>query len=482
MIKNYKITGLFGFRTVDISFEDEIKILIGENGLGKTTVLNSLYYLLNGMYHKLVKIEFDTLELVFSNNEKIVFTKIELESYLNYKENINNRRFPSSIIRELEQLDLLELKSSCSDILDADLIEQIKKFIIKNKIRKFAPIEIMVREIYRYLNELQSFEVFDKLEQIKKDLNFSILYLPTYRRVEEDLKNLGNFRERISNRNDGKFFYKELEEDLDVNNDTLIHFGMEDVKQKIVTIEQEIEKSTLTGFSKLTGEMLSLFLNGFRQIKDTEIEELDENTIKIILHRVGNNIPQTDKNKILNLLENKSKLKEKKDLVSFIFKLIDIYNEHKHLDDRVKSFRDVCNKYLVDKQFRYDESSVDLDIYRNNTQERVELNKLSSGEKQIISIFSKIYLEKTNNLIVLFDEPELSLSLEWQQQLLPDIMESKKCKFLLAVTHSPFIFQNNLELFAIGINIYMDDNFLVDTQQATMQKNGTYMDDNNGYW
>ncbi|MBV5279444.1 MAG: ATP-binding protein [Campylobacteraceae bacterium] len=136
---------------------------------------------------------------------------------------------------------------------------------------------------------------------------------------------------------------------------------------------------------------------------------------------------------------------------------MDIYNEHKHLDDKIKKFRDVCNEYLVDKQFIYDESSVDLDIYRNGTDEKVEINKLSSGEKQIISIFSKIYLEKTENLIVLFDEPELSLSLPWQKRLLPDIMNSEKCKFLLAVTHSPFIFQNELEAYAVGINMYMDN-------------------------
>ena len=50
MIKKFKITGLFGFRNVDINFENNVKILIGENGFGKTTVLNSLYYLLNKKY------------------------------------------------------------------------------------------------------------------------------------------------------------------------------------------------------------------------------------------------------------------------------------------------------------------------------------------------------------------------------------------------------------------------------------------------
>ena len=453
MIKKFKITGLFGFRNVDINFENNVKILIGENGFGKTTVLNSLYYLLNKKYTKLSNIEFETMELNFQNEEKIQFTKFELESYINYIEsNNNNRRMPLSVLKHLETLDLSEFINN-DDIHEEKIID----FIKNSEIRHFAPMQIMVREISKYIKDYPSFDVFDRLEKIRNTLNFSILYLPTYRRVEEDLKNLGSFKERIIHRNDGRSYYRELEEDLEVTDDTLIHFGMEDVRKKIITVEQEIEKSTITGFSKLTGQMLSLFLNGFRKIQDSEIEELDENTIKIILHRVGDNIPQKDKDGILKLLKDKAKLKEEKDLVSFIFKLIDIYNEHKHLDDKIKNFRDVCNEYLVDKQFRYDESSVDLDIYRNGTDEKVEINKLSSGEKQIISIFSKIYLEKTENLIVLFDEPELSLSLPWQKRLLPDIMNSEKCKFLLAVTHSPFIFQNKLESHAVGINMYMDD-------------------------
>jgi len=84
------------------------------------------------------------------------------------------------------------------------------------------------------------------------------------------------------------------------------------------------------------------------------------------------------------------------------------------------------------------------------------LKKLSSGEKQIISIFSRIYLsDDDQRFIVLFDEPELSLSITWQQKLLPHIMDSKKCDFLLAVTHSPFISDNVLDSFTIGLNEFI---------------------------
>lgn len=43
----------------------------------------------------------------------------------------------------------------------------------------------------------------------------------------------------------------------------------------------------------------------------------------------------------------------------------------------------------------------------------------------------------------------------WQKQLLPDIINSKKCDFLLAVTHSPFIFDNELDKYAVGLNEYV---------------------------
>lgn len=40
LITRFQITGLFGYRDVDLNFANPYKILIGENGLGKTTVLN----------------------------------------------------------------------------------------------------------------------------------------------------------------------------------------------------------------------------------------------------------------------------------------------------------------------------------------------------------------------------------------------------------------------------------------------------------
>ena len=121
----------------------------------------------------------------------------------------------------------------------------------------------------------------------------------------------------------------------------------------------------------------------------------------------------------------------------------------------IKIFRDVCNKYLVNKEIFYDESNISIYIKSKITEEKIDLKNLSSGEKQIISIFSRIYLSsEEKRFLVLFDEPELSLSMLWQKELLPDIVNSNKCNFLLAVTHSPFIFDNELDRYAVGLNEY----------------------------
>lgn len=85
----------------------------------------------------------------------------------------------------------------------------------------------------------------------------------------------------------------------------------------------------------------------------------------------------------------------------------------------------------------------------------MELSNLSSGEKQIVSIFSLLYLTNEKNYMVLIDEPELSLSVKWQRFFLEDIKNSISCKGLIAVTHSPFIFDNSLDRFAHGIGEFV---------------------------
>lgn len=120
-----------------------------------------------------------------------------------------------------------------------------------------------------------------------------------------------------------------------------------------------------------------------------------------------------------------------------------------YLIDFVKT----CNSYLVKKYFEYDDSLRAINLYDEH-EHTVDLSNLSSGEKQIVSIFSKIYLSNHENFVILFDEPELSLSIEWQEKLLVDILNTGKCDLMFVVTHSPFVFNNSLKVYARSIDSF----------------------------
>ena len=183
---------------------------------------------------------------------------------------------------------------------------------------------------------------------------------------------------------------------------------------------------------------------------------VDRDKLSIALDRIGEKINAEDKLKIKEMVLNKQiYFEENKYLLNLIKNLIDSYEKQSYYDERVKKFKDVCNGYLTGKKYRYDESNLTLAIYKDNQDQPINVQSLSSGEKQVISIFSKLYLEENKDCIILFDEPELSLSIKWQATFLPDIMKSQKCKMLIAVTHSPFIFDNEYDNLAKYMGEYL---------------------------
>lgn len=123
--------------------------------------------------------------------------------------------------------------------------------------------------------------------------------------------------------------------------------------------------------------------------------------------------------------------------------------------NELMNFINVCNKYLEETKLQLSAFKL-LEAINKNNNEEVDIENLSSGEKQILGIFSIFYLSNNKDMMLLIDEPELSLSIKWQKKLLPDIVASGNCSFLFAITHSPFIFKNDLATYAEGINLYIN--------------------------
>lgn len=92
----------------------------------------------------------------------------------------------------------------------------------------------------------------------------------------------------------------------------------------------------------------------------------------------------------------------------------------------------------TEKQIKFTEDKNIFIQSRNNN--RLKINQLSAGEKQLLIIFFTIFLQEQKPYIVLLDEPEISLHLSWQEKLIDTILAiNPNCQLLIA-THSPSIF------------------------------------------
>ncbi len=446
-IKSFSVYGLFGTDDVHIPFNDDVKILIGENGLGKTHILNIFYFTLTKNFYRLQEFSFERLVLEFNDLNVVELSKEMISMFYNdiFKNSIIDEFIKENGFAQFEKLrnkfysSRKNGRSKFEEELEFN--PRFRNYKFRRVIRALEDLE-MDKDFYRTNLFTQEFE-----NKITTSLESNdIMYFPTYRRVEEDLHNLGYDEDEILS-----------------HENNLIQFGMDDVQNRFNEIESTIDKSIKDGFSNFSTELVNQFFKdeGAEHSQDKDfLENIDENDIEILLSRIGDKISDIKKDSIKEIVLNKGTTQSKDPSLNLLLrKLIENYSSQKELDNSVKSFRDICNKYLVNKKVFYDESAIKIYIKsdRNILEPEIKLNMLSSGEKQIISMFAKIYLShKDKRFIVLFDEPELSLSMTWQKQLLPDILNSKKCDFLLAVTHSPFIFdENGLEDFAIGLNEYI---------------------------
>ena len=72
----------------------------------------------------------------------------------------------------------------------------------------------------------------------------------------------------------------------------------------------------------------------------------------------------------------------------------------------------------------------------------LDMKLLSSGEKQLLIILMTVLLQDGDFTVLLMDEPEVSLHIEWQQELIETIRRLNPNVQIILTTHSPAIIMN----------------------------------------
>lgn len=151
-------------------------------------------------------------------------------------------------------------------------------------------------------------------------------------------------------------------------------------------------------------------------------------------------LESVDKNLILNSDKMSKELKQF--LVNQKYKdLNDIANGNPQNANRIEKYKKIYNEFLNDKKFvGIDNNTFEPIFELNDTQENITVEELSSGEKQIFyKGGSLVQYGEEKEIIVLIDEPEISMHPEWQQKILVFYRDiNPKAQYIFA-THSPHI-------------------------------------------
>lgn len=300
--------------------------------------------------------------------------------------------------------------------------------------------------------------ISDLLLALKDAGSQRVIYLPTFRRIEQDLKSIFPSLEDEELRKLTSGGSKSLDS-RNRGHVELVQFGMHDVEAKIAEELETIRERTRSQLTNLTASYLKDIIRNRADAIQTQtnlLRLLNDDLVTSVLNRVDENtLSQEDKREItlaIGRIRDGGAVFEARDkyLAYFFSRVLEIYIDLAVGEKNIRGLVATCNRYLERKYLQYNEVEFTVDIM-DTDDSILSWKVLSSGEKQVASLFTHLYLSRDAEQIVIIDEPELSLSVQWQKSLLPDILESETCKLLIAVTHSPFIYANNLDPYAVDL-------------------------------
>lgn len=411
IVKRVVIEKLYDNYDYDITFDKNgVTLITGPNGYGKTTLLN------------IIK---NALGLNFWYFYELLFTSITI--YFDVKESAK-----------------LVIKRSISK-KDNPMADEVDDYKIS---------------IAFYLNnnrkalERYSYDSYDYR-------HYREFYSPTYLRhgsifIEDDMPDMSmRFRDRSEYeirknfRNYGMF----------VNDKNCLFIK----EQRILSTKKgdDEEKYTITQLAldlkEKYAEQKSHYTDEGQKIDSSFIQRLlsKQQTVyneKEYLNRVNQLNKYVDAYKQFGLISNLGFIGEynedfKTALTLYIedmFKKIAVYDAFYRQLSLFNSF--VNGKGLSNKRMVLNEK--DGISFVSDSGRNVPLHKLSSGEQNLVILYYRLVFETEPNTLLLIDEPENSLHVEWLEKMLRDylVMEGDlKCQMIIA-THSPIFIGDNWEI------------------------------------
>jgi predicted ATP-binding protein involved in virulence len=411
------IKGLFDHfqHTVTFNQEEGITIITAPNGYGKTMILTILDSIFQLRLNDLIKLEFDSIELLTGESKLTIEKNINLDDDKPSISILSDQGFHETV--EYQENDLKDKKESTidgeslRDIIIGNFEDNLEKVYFSENIQKKALKEKKDKHNHKYPEWLINFSksiktylIQDQRLILRDHRLFSIEYTDTIEKYANDLANyIRNTvveSSQISQKLDSSFPVRLIKENSNFN-----QLSLNDLKENLRWLQEKREK--LASYNLLASEDNTKELNELNEIQETDIKVLT-----------------------LYVKDTKEKLA--------------VYDE---LLKRVELFADILNN----KRLSFKKVKIDADkgfIFETDQGKPLQLTQLSSGEQHQIVILYELIFNIEENGLVLIDEPEISLHVAWQKEFLQDlqkIIEIQKMSVVIA-THSPQIIDTRWDL------------------------------------
>lgn len=184
-------------------------------------------------------------------------------------------------------------------------------------------------------------------------------------------------------------------------------------------------------------------------------DKLDKETKIIYLQSLDNYSARDYRKKTSALMQQLEYVvyqnKEGFSFFNYRMKMLDQPDKAKEIQERIDKFIQLVNKLFSETNKTL--KIINGQLIFQDEKGTIELNLLSSGEKQLLLILTNVFLLEEKPAIVFLDEPEISLHVSWQYCLIDVLTKLDPAAQFIITTHSPSIFGKGW-----GSNVvYMED-------------------------
>jgi len=409
-VEKVEIDGFWHRFDVRCEFNEDVNIIIGRNGTGKTTFMNILHSVLTVDLNGLSENEFNSAKVTLVKDKKkktIKVTKTDDENY------------PFPIV----EYQISRKKHHLRIISGGD-----RRFSPSMR-RRLHEESLEIREELDSLTSVSSLSVYRLRhddEYDVRDRHGSRVLSPVDYRLSQALLRLTEFQLDLAV--DAQKVSRSLQKDVLAS----ILYGEDDASEEwALDFEKEAEQKSLV----LAYSQLNAMDSDIRKKIRFHVSAIDK-SISEILEAEKNN-KQSRSGIDIKPLEALRKTRRIIDLS------LDAKEKTQTIYSQIELFLKIIKDFISDKEFSFVSGRL---IIQNEFGE-IEHEKLSSGEKQLIILMVEALLQKKEHHIFLADEPELSLHIAWQRQIIPAVKKINPNSQVIVATHSPEVaskYKNNI--------------------------------------